>query len=105
MANVMRSTVRAANAMTFGPDAAMSIGTGGFAGVVQPPQSARVAVEIDRAVLQIGVQFLGAREEVGDRHGFAAEVEQRRVAAADPADRATLRHFLHGRERVASAAG
>ena len=28
-ANVIRSTVRAAKAMTFGPDAAMSIGTGG----------------------------------------------------------------------------
>ncbi len=30
MANVMRSTVRAANAITFGPEAAMSIGTGGW---------------------------------------------------------------------------
>ena len=93
----MRSTVHAENSITFGPDAAMSIGTAGWHARSSHWSRLGSTVQLDRAPLQVGVQLFGAGEEVGERHRLAAEMEQRGVATAETERDPPAALLLHGR--------
>ncbi len=72
-----------------GPETAMSSGTFGCAAPVEEPQPTRSTTAVDGVVVEVRLEIVHDGCELGDRHGRAAQVEERGVAPADAEDEAS----------------